>query len=492
MNRNTFAALFRDALYQVLDNRVFRILAVLVVGLVAATFLIGARDDGLVLAFGLERLEYRDIYGFFGLPYPGTEGAGEILVQRVQSVVVDGLAGSLGLMFAVAATAFFVPRMLEKGAADTLFSKPVGRGMLLFARYLAGLLFVAALAVFLVGGMHVGFLVSSGYSDPGFLWTILTLVYVFALIHGVSVLVGVVTRSTVASILLTLMFMMFNGCVHGGWMAKEMFQDAEGRGARLSVEADLERGDAQAQPGEPEQKSAWVKAAFVALDTARVVLPKTTDAGLIARKLRRDVELSYAELFDPEGGLLIQGPPEGWERRAGAEALSGEGALWVLDAGTASLRLTRRDEGELSRIRAARDLRRELEGRADVRDVEDQRGRIADTTTSRVDWVVDGPDGERAHRAHFLPGSGCLYRLEIEGTRAWRDDTAADEVVQRFVEGMSFNQSSFASDPATRFENLLGWDSPWAYSIVFSILSSLAFLALVLGIAWWRVSRIDF
>ena len=183
MNRNTFAALFLDALYQVLDNKVFRILAVMVVGLVAATFLIGAREDGLVLAFGLERLAYEDIFRFFGLPYPGSEGAGEMLVQNVQALVLELFAGAFGIMFAIAATAFFVPRMLEKGAADTLFSKPVSRGMLLFARYLAGLLFVAVLSITLVGGMQVGFLVSSGYSDPGFLWSIVTLTYAFAMLR---------------------------------------------------------------------------------------------------------------------------------------------------------------------------------------------------------------------------------------------------------------------------------------------------------------------
>ena len=36
-------------------------------------------------------------------------------------------------MFCIAATAFFVPRMLEKGAADTLFTKPLSRVVLLLS-----------------------------------------------------------------------------------------------------------------------------------------------------------------------------------------------------------------------------------------------------------------------------------------------------------------------------------------------------------------------
>jgi len=223
MNRQVVTALFLDALYQVLDNKVFRILAVVVLALVGSTFLVGAREDSLVLLFGWKEVFYEDIFAFFNMPYPGVEGAGEILVQRVQQILIDGLAGSLGIMFAVAATAFFVPRMLEKGAADTLFSKPVSRFALLLSRYLAGLLFVALLAIVLVGGMQIGFMLNSGYSDPGFLWSIATLIYVFGLLHGVSILVGVVTRSTVASILLTLFFMIFTSCVHRGWQGKELF-----------------------------------------------------------------------------------------------------------------------------------------------------------------------------------------------------------------------------------------------------------------------------
>lgn len=489
MNANTFGALFRDALYQVLDDKVFRVLAVVVAGLVAATFVIGAREQGLVILFGLETLEYRTIFGFFNQPYPGMDGAGEMVVQGLQSILVDGLAGTFGIIFAVSATAFFVPRLLEKGAADTLFSKPVGRGMLLFSRYLAGLLFVGVLAIALVGGMHVGFLVSSGYSDPGFLWSIVTLVYVFGLVHGVSILIGVLTRSTVASILLTLVFMLFNSCVHAGWQFKDMALDPDSRASRITQADDDE---AQPEEEEDEEPSAWIRAAYVALDTAHYVLPKTADAGRISRKLRRDLELAYAELHDREGGLLVRVPPDGWVRRAGLEALLGAGARWELPDGTASITLRAEPGPELSRMRAAKARRLALEARADVSGLQDQRGSVGDSTSSRIDWIESGPEGERAHRVHYFVGKDRLYSLEIEGTPQWREDKAADQIVQDFVKGMTFDQSTFSQNPETRFENLLGWTAPWRYNIFFSIGSSLAFLALVLALAWWRLSRIDF
>jgi ABC-type transport system involved in multi-copper enzyme maturation permease subunit len=489
VNANTFGALFRDALYQVLDDKVFRVLAVVVVGLVAATFVIGAREEGLVILFGLETLEYRSIFNFFHQPYPGIEGAGEKVVAGLQSIIVDGLAGTLGVIFAVSATAFFVPRMLEKGAADTLFSKPVGRGMLLFSRYLAGLLFVGLLAATLVGGMHLGFLLSSGYSDPGFLWSIVTLVYVFGLVHGVSILIGVLTRSTVASILLTLVFMLFNSCVHAGWQFKDMALDPDSRRSRVTSVDEESQDPASAAEEEP---SAWVRAAYLALDTAHVVLPKTADAQRISRKLRRDLELTYAELHDPRGGLLVKAPPDGWERRAGIEALEGSGARWELPDGSASITLRAESPPDLSRLRAAKARRQALEARPEVRDVADQRGSVGDSSSSRIDWIETTSAGERAHRVHYFTGQERLYDLEIEGTPQWREDSAADEIVQRFVKGMTFDKSAFAGNPDTRYESLLGWDAPWRYNIFVSIGSSLAFLALVLALAWWRLARIDF
>jgi ABC-type transport system involved in multi-copper enzyme maturation permease subunit len=507
LNANTFGALFRDALYQVLDNKVFRVLAVTVCGLVVATFLVGAREESIVLLFGVQELRYEDVFSFFGMPYPGMEGAGEILVQSVQTIFVDWLAGSVGILFAVAATAFFVPRMLEKGAADTLFSKPVSRLTLLLSRYAAGLIFVALLAVVLVGGMHVGFLVSSGYSDPGFLWSIVTLVYVFGLLHGVSVLIGVLTRSTVASILLTVVFMLFNGCVHGGWMAKDYFvadeanrqraeeedrQEEEAEESATPAIADGSQEDPAMSSIRDEEDSVWKTVLFTTLDTIHYVLPKTSDADMIARKMRRDLSLRYSELWDPEGGLLVPAPPKGWERRAGVEAIEGDGALWSLPDGSATMRLQRRPIDKTSRMRAAKALRQELETRADVRDVEDERSSIANVTSSRVNWVEGRAESERAHRVHFFASGDQLYSMEIEGTPAWRADKAADEVVQDFHRGMTFNESTYGTDPGSRYENLLGWDAPLRYNIFFSIGSSLAFLLAVLGVAWWRLSRIDF
>lgn len=505
MNRQVVTALFWDALYQVLDNRVFRILASLVVLFVALTFVIGAREDSLVLLFGWKEIRYEEIFRFFDMPYRGQEGAGEILIQSVQSLLVDGLAGTLGIMFAVAATAFFVPRMLEKGAADTLFSKPVGRVTLLLSRYTAGLIFVALLATTLVGGMHLGFLLNSGYSDPGVLWSIVTLVYVFGLLHGVSILVGVLTRSTVAAILITLMFSVLTGCVHNGWRMKEMFVSdaASGRfldDAALEARAEASEALAAGDEGdgdlpaviEEEEDEFWQDLLLGTLDVVHYVLPKTSDASVIAKKMRDDWERRYVELWDEAGGLLVAAAPEGWTRTGEAGELDGQGVVWSPPEGTGSVRLSRRPLAGTNRIQAARDLKKELGKRDGVGEIESDRGNVANTASSKVIWNETADGVTRRHRRNYFMGGSQLYALEIEGEPEWYADEATEDVVQEFARGITFNAGENATDPFQRFQRRLAWDAPWPYNIWFSILSSLAFLAVVMGFAAWRLARIDF
>ena len=91
--------------------------------------------------------------------------------------------------------------MIEKGAADVLFHKPLGRLTFYLSRYFAGLFFVGLLATLMAVGMYAGFLLVSGYHDPGILLAAPLLTYLFGLIYAVAMWVGVVTRSTVAAML---------------------------------------------------------------------------------------------------------------------------------------------------------------------------------------------------------------------------------------------------------------------------------------------------
>ena len=270
MNTHTLRALFLDAIYQVLDNRVFRVLGVLILLPVAVVFCIGFREEELVLFFGLKTYSYDSLIESFSLSAASIAEARVMLIENTADIIAGFLSGSLGMAVMIAATAFFVPRMLEKGAVETLFHKPVPRLWFFLSRYVAGLVFVALLCTALVSGVYAGFLVSSGYSYGGVFWELPGAVYAFGIVHAVSMAIGVWTRSTPAAILLSIFFFVGNGCVHTAWSMKESFtHDREA-----------------AEDSDTEGLSQLLEGLSVALDTAHFILPKPGDAGRMVESLR--------------------------------------------------------------------------------------------------------------------------------------------------------------------------------------------------------------
>ncbi|MBM3975747.1 MAG: ABC transporter permease [Planctomycetes bacterium] len=524
MNATMRRALLLDSVYQVLDNRVFRILLGTVLLLVFLTFAIGFREEEIVLLFGWKSYPYERIIDTFELPLPAGFSEREGLIRLLQKIFVDSVAGSLGITFAIAATAFFIPRMLEKGLADGLFSKPISRASFYLACYLTGVGFVGALAVVLVCGMHVGLLVSSGYSDPGFLWGALTLTYVFAIVHAVSMLIGVFTRSSVAALLLALLFFMVNGCIHGGWTAKE--------GALQNEEFQRFLADLPPEPGKEREGPpvALVDGLITTLDVLHYVLPKTTEGELITELLRVKITRSEPDFFDPESKLRIQkfapGTRADRERPAPevldlsiatsaarfmtwlrVEEAEDDVRLWLerapgLSGGRSmseAMEKRLRDKPGIGKVRRDRTGTRQLSARtvqwehADDGEVHSRRvfvtsgdeGIVALCLDARADWVP--PDADKSRLAEK---SGADLVQEI--------DAAQFEFLHEQFETLEFDEGGNelfgggGNDPTRHVRQRFGWTAEWKYNAWFSIGSSVAFTALMLLLGIWRMRRIDF
>lgn len=497
MNRHVIGALFEDAFRQVLDDKVFRLLVVLATLFILPTFLLGFRPEGLSLLFGWKTWTYTELLSAFGGRMPKVEDVHIVLIGRLQDTIVSGLAGSVGLLFCIAATAFFVPRMLEKGAADTLFSKPVGRFALLFARYSAGVIFVACLSFLLVLGMHAGFLVTSGYSDPAFLWSALTLTYVFALVHSVSVLVAVLTRSSIASILTTLIFFVFTGCIQQSWIQVK-------HGQAVAAEA-VQRGESEVGPAG--------RFGFL-LDTLEVLhwtLPKTTDADYVVAGLRRSVTEAEPGLRDSNGYVSVIGTPAGFAHEGDLRVertadLSAAPALWIARDGagheTARIALSRRERKDPERngkLRSPTSLAFEfakaLEKDESTADKPVRGGRPG-TESIEFAWVRwrvrgTGPDVERARG--FTAVEDLLYEVDATFQPAFGAAEERDAALKAFVTELRVDRNSATSlEPGAWYARSFGWTSPWRFNALVSIGTSLLFAVVLLGVARWRLARIDF
>ncbi len=501
MNIQALKALLQDAVYQILDNWVFRILTILGGMLVLATFLVGFREDDIVLVFGLKSWSYASVFAAFGTNAATLPDPQGVLINTVLDLLFNTLAGSVGLIFCIAATAFFVPQMIEKGAADVLFHKPLSRLTFYLARYFTGLLFVAALSTLMAGGVYLGLLVSSGYHDPGVLLAAPVLTYLFGLIFALSMWIGVVTRSTVASILLTALFFSFNGCVHYVW---EKTQEGQLRRLDGLTDADVAETSEKKRPTDGPLLT-LLKNTNAALHYA---LPKTGDADVLASKLRRAVNRPY---FVEDGTLVaLFRLPDDLERVDAAPttetsadpavlALLGDVrlALRTRDAG-ASYTLFRRPSSKESATRAGKALRDALLEDTAIEDVDRDLASFGlplngqSVSASVLRW-------ERVDGGRVLPRMAVLFRgAEAKALYTlWIEDdvgVASSELARaRLDELLARVENRMGLDPSgTSYERHFTLTAPWRFNILFSVGSSLAFVAVMLLLGWWKLARIEF
>ncbi len=521
MNLTTARALLEDSRQQVLDNKVFRLLILLTCIPILLTILVGFHQDRMEVLWGLYTIDYAELIQSFGGGQGGPNAANlsEGFIQGVQALIVEFFAGSLGVLFCIAATAFFMPRVLEKGAADTLFSKPVGRLAILLSRYVAGLLFIAGISVVLVFGMFFGFGLRSGYWDPGFLWGALTLIYLFGMMHAFSLCIAVLTRSSTAAILMTIVLFFISGRVHWGW---ETLQYMEHNNAiQLMRAAGQAAGDpdeeedlaVQEKSEEEDERSPVLQVIFDVVNTLHYVLPKTRDADIITGKLRRALSERAPELETADGELLIKLPPMDLELDGdSAGELEADGVRWVAGAGAraedAVVVVRRYVRPEVERGVGAKRRMLPQTGRTAAKTYADELPKLVDLASapavssenfggirmSMVSWQQPSDSGTRSFERLYFHFGTWMYQIEFDTLDSFDDHPrAAERRRNRFLSASNFvlgQELMLRQDQW--YEQTFTWNAPWRFNIFFSIGSSLAFVLAMLTLAWLRLRRIDF
>jgi ABC-type transport system involved in multi-copper enzyme maturation permease subunit len=117
---------------------------------------------------------------------------------------VISLGSWVAILVSVIITAFFIPNMLSKGTIDLILVKPIRRWSILCFKYLGGLTFIFLNTAFAILGIWLALGLRSGIWANSFLLMIFVLTFFFAILYAVSTLAGVVTRSAVVAIVVTL------------------------------------------------------------------------------------------------------------------------------------------------------------------------------------------------------------------------------------------------------------------------------------------------
>ncbi len=215
----------------------------------------------------------------------------------------------LAAILALVSTAGIFPDLMAGGSIDLYLSKPISRLWLFGTKVLGGLLFVTlqvtvfCLCCFLVLGVR------GGAWQPGLFVAVPLVVLMFSYLFAVCVLIGVVTRSTIAALLLTLLFWVVIATAQ--WserlalFGRTMVQDRAAQLDRQVAAAEADVADARDRPATttPAAMSATAATMPAATGSARGPRPRGGGSWLAdllggGRRGRRQTATDLAGLRD--------------------------------------------------------------------------------------------------------------------------------------------------------------------------------------------------
>ena len=120
--------------------------------------------------------------------------------------ILDKFVLSIGLAIALLVTASIIPETFEPGSLNLLLSKPISRSGLFLSKFVGGCVFIALCATYLFVGIWLWLGLALGVWENAILYSIVLYVIVFGIYYSVSALVGLVTRSTILSVIMTILF----------------------------------------------------------------------------------------------------------------------------------------------------------------------------------------------------------------------------------------------------------------------------------------------
>lgn len=120
--------------------------------------------------------------------------------------LIGFLVGIIGVFVAILVTSPIIPQMFDPGQLNLLLSKPVTRSFLFLSKFVGGCAFTLLNASVLVVGLWLILGLRFDSWDPKLLWSIPVYLFMFAIYYTVSALSGLMWRSAIVSIIVTVVF----------------------------------------------------------------------------------------------------------------------------------------------------------------------------------------------------------------------------------------------------------------------------------------------
>jgi ABC-type transport system involved in multi-copper enzyme maturation permease subunit len=131
------------------------------------------------------------------------------VLQGIESAVAV-LLFTGGLFMSLFATSGLIPSLLQMGNIDLIISKPLSRWQILSGRFLGAVSIVAFNVFYLVIFSWLILSLKTGFWNWGFLLSGVMIVITYAILYALMVFLGIVTRSSAFSLMITYLILFFS------------------------------------------------------------------------------------------------------------------------------------------------------------------------------------------------------------------------------------------------------------------------------------------
>ncbi len=220
--------------------------------------------------------------------------------------ILDKFVLSIGLAVALLFTASIIPETFEPGSLNLLLSKPISRGGLFLSKFVGGCVFIALCATYLFVGIWLWLGLAMGVWENAILYCIMLYVIVFGIYYSVSAFVGLTTRSTILSVIVTILFWgtcFLVGTGHGFLNTRMQntrivaVNSANEETVQLNRLGQFSTWDSTNQP--------WQSLMPDMDDHAQMQLGMISYSADLDQS--REIALPYGPVIDPAGGQVIAG-----------------------------------------------------------------------------------------------------------------------------------------------------------------------------------------
>ncbi|MDP6312221.1 MAG: ABC transporter permease subunit [Phycisphaerales bacterium] len=311
-------AILRESWLTLQAEKLFKLVLGLNLLVIVAYASIGFDDTGVSLFFGLSHVDSEYVHA-------GTPLARTLYLGIYSAFIVNLWLAWAASILALISTSSIFPSFLKEGAVELVMSRPTRRATIFFVKYIGGLLFVAVQ----VGIFTIGAFLAAGWRidvwDPMIFLAIPLVTLFYSYLFCINVLAGIITRSTLTALLVTLLFWFGTFSIHmvDDVLSTRMieFEETADRAEKRIVELKAEHKAAAAENDTAEADDAehWMQGPQKEAETARTAIdqlaPWETVVGIIRttmpetdrtlnllhRELERDSEVSLVDLMAGRG-----------------------------------------------------------------------------------------------------------------------------------------------------------------------------------------------